>query len=113
MHRNAIFSPFLGSLPVWMALVGLDVVSHVPARTCAPYMFPLALATCAAQVRASCAAYMFPLALALAGIVLTLHTYRELEAESASPRSCIMIGARGMITPPRSAVNAVGALSVD
>ena len=76
-----------------MALVGLDVVSHVPARTCAPYMFPLALS--------------------LAGIVLTLHTYRELEAESASPRTCIMIGVRGMITPPRSDVNAVGAPRVD
>ena len=93
MHRNAIFSPFLGSLPVWMALVGLDVVSHVPARTCAPYMFPLALA--------------------LGVIVLTLHAYRELEVESASPRTCIMIGVRGMITPPRSVANAVGAPSVD
>ena len=77
----------------WMAPVGLDVVSHVPARTCAPYIFPLALA--------------------LAGIVLTLHTYRELEAESESPRTCIMIGVRGMITPPRSAANAIGAPSVD
>ena len=93
MHRNAIFSPFMGRLPVWMALVGLDVVSHVPARTCAPYMFPLTLA--------------------LAGIALTLHTYCELEAESASPRTCIMMGVRGMITPPRSSVNAVGAPSVD
>ena len=57
--------------------------------------------------------HMFPLALSLADIVLTLHTYRELEAESASPRTCIMIGVRGMVTPSRSAVIAVGAPSVD
>ena len=56
---------------------------------------------------------MFPLALALAGIVLTLHTHCELEEESASPRTCIMIGVRGMITPPISAVNDVGAPRVD
>ena len=63
--------------------------------------------------RASLREHMFPLALALADIVLTLHTYREPEAESSSPRTCIMIGVRVMIMSPRSAVNAVGAPSVD